>query len=72
MEAEGIEPYPNQSKSTDIPHNSQSGAPKASPTLSGPIIADADLAAVNEAWPVLPMAIRAGILAMFSATKRGP
>jgi len=30
---------------------------------------DPDLAAVVDAWPALPAAIKAGILAMISATK---
>jgi hypothetical protein len=49
----------------------QSGAPKASPTLSPPVVADDDLRAVLEAWPTLPLAMKAGILAMVKAAATG-
>jgi hypothetical protein len=35
------------------------------------VVADADLAAVMEAWPALSPAMRAGILAMVRAAKAG-
>jgi hypothetical protein len=34
------------------------------------VVADADLAAVVDAWPELPEAIRAGILAMVKAASK--
>ena len=42
-----------------------SGAAQIEPPLNGPD--DPDLAAVMAAWPVLPEAIKAGILAMVKA-----
>jgi hypothetical protein len=47
----------------------KSGAPKASPTLFPPVVAEPDLRAVVEAWPTLPDAIKAGMLAMVKAAK---
>jgi hypothetical protein len=55
----------------EMPENQQipePGAAKASVTLSTPIIADDDLRAIVEAWPDIPPAMRAGILAMVRTT----
>jgi hypothetical protein len=49
---------------------SEPGAPKASPALSPPMVADADLRAVVDAWATLPPALRAGILAMVKAAAK--
>ncbi len=43
----------------------------ALPAVCPPIIADADLRAVVEAWATLPPAVRAGILAMVKAARGG-
>jgi hypothetical protein len=36
-----------------------------------PEVADPDLAAINAAWPALPEALKAGILAMVKAASEG-
>jgi hypothetical protein len=46
---------------------SPGGAPKASPTVCPPMAADDDLRAVIDAWPLLPTALRDGIIAMVEA-----
>jgi hypothetical protein len=46
---------------------SRAGAAKASVTLSTPMPADEDLRAICEAWPALPGAIKAGVLALINA-----
>jgi hypothetical protein len=71
MEAEGIEPDGNIQKSPENSYVSTSGAPKALPTLCPPVVADADLRAIVEAWPNVPSAMRAGIVAMVKAAKGG-
>lgn len=42
---------------------------KASVALCPPMNADPDLAKVAAAWPALPPAVKAGILAMIEATR---
>ena len=66
MEAAGIELVPQSSGNNGVGKQSGAecgalGAPEA------PI--DPDLAAVVDAWPRLPEAIKAGILAMIRAAK---
>jgi len=54
-------------KSSNSPENNGFAAPvspKASPTLSLPIVADRDLQLMIEAWPSISSAIRMGIIAM--------
>jgi hypothetical protein len=54
----------------NIPEKQQistAGAPKALPAVSPPMVADDDLRTVVEAWPTIPPAMRAGILAMVNA-----
>ena len=46
---------------------STGGAVKASVAQSTPVVADEDLSAVVAAWPTLPDAMRAGIVAMVKA-----
>jgi len=58
------------SKSQQNTHTFNSGAPKASPTLYQPMVADVNLQSVIDAWPDLPPAIRAGILAMIEAASK--
>jgi hypothetical protein len=60
----GLEPITAASEVPENLKNSELGAAKASPTLFPPMVADDDLRAVVEAWPIIPPAIRAGILAM--------
>jgi len=43
--------------------------PETGPVKTKPRSSDADLQAVIEAWPTLPDAIRAGILAMIRASR---
>lgn len=66
MERKGVELPQDSSGNTAIADQSgaESGALGA---LDGPF--DADLATVIEAWPGLPDAIKAGILAMIGAAK---
>ena len=60
----GVEPNLNAGIPPENQQIPEPGAPKASVTLSPPMVADDDLRAVVEAWPIIPPAIRAGILAM--------
>jgi hypothetical protein len=56
-------PRKNGQKSTiSVQGGAENGAPAT---------IDADLALVNEAWPALPPAIKAGILALVEASKTG-
>lgn len=68
MEAAGIEPGPKSSGNNggDDQSGAESGALDAQKVDFPP-----DLAAVVEAWPKLPEAIRAGILAMVQAAGDG-
>jgi hypothetical protein len=68
VEPKGIEPYAHSHISAEKLQGLNSGAPKASPTLCPPMVADAELQAVIEAWPALPEPIRVGILAMVRAS----
>jgi hypothetical protein len=66
MEAAGIEPAPKSSGNSG--GRDQSGAECGA--LAAPEASlDPDLAAVVDAWPTLPAAIKAGILAMIGAAK---
>jgi hypothetical protein len=60
----GIEPPPSSPENTAFP--AQRGAKSGAPTPTRPNI-DPALAALIDAWPTLPEAIRAGILAMVRA-----
>ncbi len=77
MPPEGLEPAPESSGNTAIPetgsaesgaHSDDSGskAPTGNPT---PDPLTPDLRALVDAWPDLPPAVRAGILAMVEATR---
>ena len=63
----GLEPIQNPSNTAVNFHIPTSGAAKASVAVSVPVVADADLAAVMEAWPALSTAMRAAVLAMVRA-----
>src|SRR5687768_10189935 len=63
-----VEPDPSPLVSTENEHTFGAGAAKASVAVSPPVPADADLRAILEAWPALPVAVRAGILAMVRAS----
>lgn len=66
MEAAGIEHGPKSSGNQGV--GNQSGAESgALGAREAPI--DPELAAVVDAWPALPAAIKAGILAMVRAAK---
>jgi hypothetical protein len=67
----GVESDQNPLNSSENERESQAGAAKASVSRSLPVPADADLAEIVEAWPALPEALRAGILAMIKAALRG-
>jgi hypothetical protein len=64
-EVHGNRIYAENAGKTGVPL--QSGAETGALDTEKPPI-DRDLAAVNEAWPTLPEAIKAGILAMIRAT----
>lgn len=80
MGATGLEPPANPSGNSHVPdpRGSKSGniqvgsaAPSDAPTLPATpptMPADPDLAAVARAWPGLPPAVRAGIVAMVKAS----
>ncbi len=63
----GLEDNAEGRISRQKPQIVDSGAPKASPALSPPMPADADLATIVAYWPRLATAIKAGILAMVRA-----
>ena len=63
-------PPPSKSSETkDIREAPSTGSPKESPKLQEIVLSDADLVAVIEAWPELPTAVKAGILAMVDAAR---
>jgi hypothetical protein len=68
VEAAGIEPLASSSGNTIVSPQggAQSGALAARPETGSQI--DAGLVTVVQAWPRLPNAIRAGILAMIRAS----
>lgn len=45
------------------------GAPKASPTLSPPVPADADLQEIVQVWTALPLDVRKMIVGVVRATR---
>ena len=55
--------------SAEIMHDPGPGAADALATFSLPMIADADLRQVVAAWPAMPDAIRAAVLALVKASK---
>jgi hypothetical protein len=63
----GVEPNRNLRIMPENQQISEHCAPFALPVLSPPMVADADLRTVVEAWPNIPPAMRAGILAMVKA-----
>jgi len=63
----GLERTANPSDTAGNLHIQTSGAAKASVALSPPVVADADLRAVVDAWPALSPAMRAAVLAMVRA-----
>jgi hypothetical protein len=65
--AMGFESIANAAVSSRNPQYSPAGAAKASVAVSPPMPADPDLCEIYQAWPMLPAAIRAGILAMVHA-----
>jgi hypothetical protein len=60
----GIEPTPHSRKNSTI--SPSGGAETGAPATESPLFAP-DLMTVVDAWPTLPEAIRAGILAMVRA-----
>ena len=67
--AKGFEPIAHATKCPENLNISLCGAPKASPTVPVPVIADPDLRAVLDAWANLPNAVKTGIMAMVRASK---
>ena len=63
----GVEPDRNASNSTRNGQAIAAGAAKGAVDQCPPMPADPDFRAVADAWPTLPAAIRAGILAMVKA-----
>jgi hypothetical protein len=66
MEAAGIEPGAKPSGNHGC--ENQSGA-ESGALCAREVPLDADLAALIDAWPTLPVTIKAGIVAMVRATK---
>ena len=64
-----MSPPSNSGETKDIREASSTESPKESPKLQEIVLSDADLVAVIEAWPELPPAVKAGILAMVDAAK---
>jgi hypothetical protein len=64
---EGVESDRNSTDSSGFSKVSAADAAKASVAVSLPVHADADLRVVVEAWPDLPDAIKAGVLAIVNA-----
>ena len=67
----GVEPDAIHSVSAEKLQCAVAGGVKTSLPLCPPMVADADLRAVVEAWATLPATIRAGIMAMIRATNGG-
>jgi hypothetical protein len=63
---EGLEPSPF---SPENQHVCDQGGAKSGARIARAGISDFDLATVIAAWPALPQAIKAGIVAMVRATK---
>jgi hypothetical protein len=61
---DGIRSHAEPAKSNENPDKLATGVPKALPVPWPPMPADQDLRLIVEAWPVLPKATRAGILAL--------
>jgi hypothetical protein len=62
------QPQPDSGLRTEPPESEPVRLPGATRGATGLIPDDPDLAAVVDAWPVLPEAIKAGILAMVRAS----
>jgi hypothetical protein len=60
----GIEPPANSPEKTA--HSAQGGAKSGAPAMHSPAI-EPDLAVLIDAWPALPAAVPAGIVAMVKA-----
>ena len=67
----GFEAIANAPDSNGNQQISTAGAAKGAVAFCPPVPADGDLRAVVDAWPGLPEAIKAGILAMVRAAKGG-
>jgi hypothetical protein len=65
----GLEPSLKSLVSSTKPLISEPGAAEASVAVSPPMPADDALRQIVDAWPALPDAIKAGILAMVTALK---
>jgi len=63
----GVEPHTDFWISAEQLQVSPGGAANASVAFSLPVAADATLQAVINAWPLLPTALRDGIIAMVEA-----
>ena len=68
--AMGFEAIANTGDSAGNQQDSQAGAAKASAGRSRPVPAEAELAEIVDAWPALPEALRAGILAMVRGVRK--
>jgi len=67
MGATGLEHSHDSSGNTRVSESGGSKSGNSGPDSGAPMAADPELAAVVAAWPELPPAIRAGILAMVGA-----
>jgi hypothetical protein len=71
MEAAGIEPACDSSQGTILQGVAQAPSQPLARTLARETQFDPDLALLIEAWPTLPEAVRAGIVAMVKAASKG-
>ena len=69
QEVAGSNPVTPTSNPQQNPQSPQGAAQNPAHLASGPQEIDPDLAEVTAAWPTLPAALRAGILAMVRAAK---
>ena len=68
MPPEGLEPSPDSKQTARIHESGGSKSVNIDASLPPVAPVDPDLAAVAAAWPNLPPALRAGILAMVNAS----
>ena len=68
VEAAGIEPCVNSSGKQGV--DGQGGA-KSGALTAGEAAGDRELAAISAAWPSLPPAVRAGVMALIRAAMSG-
>ena len=71
MEAAGIEPASRLSEESTSKAVAQTPSDTLAQTLARERQTDPDLTSIAESWPTLPVALRAGIVAMVKAAGKG-